>query len=113
MKTLIIALAAGLFITLTSYNSSMNAVDKTTQKLDVTQAQMINSSLKQYSGTHIKGTTVNELIGYVEVINTNEIMPNNVTIVMLGEVKDSEYYVVEMLDEDDDYYYDTITIIQN
>lgn len=113
MKTLIIALAAGLFTALTSYNSSLDTVDKATQQLDATQVQMLNSQIRMYMGDRVKGTAVTEFLMYVEVLNENDTFPEDIVIDCSTNILNSNYYKLESFDNNGDGCFDTVVITEN
>ena len=114
MKTLIILFAVALSSALTSYNASVESIESASQQLDATQIQMNNSTLKMYSGSRVKGTTVKEFLMYVDVLNTTDVMPTKiVSNKSLEEILADVYYSVELSDENGDGAFDSITITEN
>ena len=71
--------------------------------------QMANSSLRQYAG-RVRGSTVKDLLSYVDTLNAQQVFPENIVIIMFKKINDNTFYTVDMKDENQDGYYDTISI---
>lgn len=61
--------------------SSTSSIGNTAgAQIDATQAQMTNSTLRQYVNPRTKGTTVTEFLGYLDTLNTMNTLPYPVTV---------------------------------
>ena len=96
-------------------SNTSTMVESTTSQMDAMMAQTANSTVKQYSGPRVRGSTVKELIEYVEVLNNNDTFPVDLTISGVNEddIISNMYYSVELYDNNYDGYYDFITITSN
>ncbi len=96
------------------FSSTSNMGNTAGQQMDATQAQMTNSTLRQYEGTRVKGSQVIELIEYITVLTANQTLP--VAISYTGSISDTAgvtptaFYSVDFLDGDGDSYYDQCAI---
>ena len=97
------------------FSNTSSMVESTTSQMDAMMAQTANSTVKQYSGPRVRGSTVKELIEYVEVLNNNDTFPVDLTISGVNEddIISNMYYSVELYDNNYDGYYDFITITSN
>ena len=100
--------------------SSTSTIGNTAgQQIDATQAQMTNSTLRQYAGTRVKGSQVEEFREYIKVLNTNKTLPIDITYSGEGTtgyigasdaVTPSAFYKVTLGDSNGDSYYDKVEI---
>ena len=93
------------------FSSTSSITSSGQQQIDATAAQTANSTLRQYSGTRVRGSTVKEFIEYVTVLNTNDTFPVDITLdgTTTGLVNNT-YYSVTLSDENSDGYYDKVVI---
>ena len=91
------------------------------KQLDDAAAQMTNSTLGQYAGSNVRGSTVKQLLEKVRISNLNDSLPVDVTVTLNGNkiedanlstanITDTKYYTVEITDSNSDGYYDTVAI---
>ena len=114
----------GVFI----FSSTSSITNSGQQQLDASAAQMANSTLRQYAGDRQRGSTVNEFVEYVRVLNTNDTFPVDLTFVTTMDgtsggmnipasgdpgVVANSYYTVKLKDNDSDGYYDQIWVKKN
>ena len=116
---------AGVYI----FSSTNTMVGGANKQLDDSAAQMTNSTLGQYAGSKVRGSTVKQLIEKVRITNINDTLPIDVKVKvddkgpytenidvsgLLDEITDTAYYNVEIEDKEpassNDGYYDTVTI---
>lgn len=106
------------------FSSTNTMVGGANQQLDDAAAQMTNSTLGQYAGSKVRGSTVKQLLEKVRISNTNDTLPIDVTVTLGGKditnslstasITDTAYYTVEITDTNgSDGYYDTVTITKN
>lgn len=109
----------GVFI----FSSTSSVQNTVNQQMDATAASTTNSTFRRYTGSRVKGSTVKDFVEYVKVINTNEALPKAMTMTygssnpltmdtstLDSTFKSNSYYSVEIKDNDNDGYYDTVTI---
>lgn len=97
------------------FSSTSNMGNTAGQQMDATQAQMTNSTLRQYTGERVKGSQVIELIEYITVLTANETLPKAITYGNANynstdDITATAFYKVEFSDSDSDSYYDVCTI---
>ena len=105
------------------FSSTNTMVGGANQQLDDTAAQMTNSTLGQYAGSKVRGSTVKQLFEKVRISNLNKTLPIDVTVTVnntkisdtdlstTSAITDTAYYKVEITDSNgDDGYYDTVTV---
>ncbi|MBR3888207.1 MAG: hypothetical protein IKJ32_03825 [Clostridia bacterium] len=106
------------------FSSTSSLGNTAGQQIDATQAQMTNSTLRQYESTRVKGTTVKEFLGYADVLNTNKTLPVDLKVKLDGTeltapfasatVVENAYYTIKITDDQiKDGYLDTVTITKN
>lgn len=106
------------------FSSTNTMVGGANKQLDDAAAQMTNSTLGQYAGSKVRGSTVKQLLEKVRISNTNDTLPIDVTVTLGGKditnslstasITDTAYYTVEITDTNgSDGYYDTVTITKN
>lgn len=105
------------------FSSTNTMVGGANQQLDDAAAQMTNSTLGQYAGTKVRGSTVKQLFEKARISNVNKTLPVDITV-KLGNVDvtnslstanivDTKYYKVEITDNTgEDGYYDLITVTE-
>ena len=103
----------GVFI----FSSTSSITNSGQQQIDASAAQMANSTLRQYTGPRVRGSTVKEFIEYLNVLNTNDTFPVDITIngnasntISTAGYVNNTYYSVEVSDTNADGYYDAVTI---
>lgn len=108
------------------FSSTNTMVGGANKQLDDAAAQMTNSTLGQYAGSNVRGSTVKQLIEKVRISNINNTLPTAVSVKvvdkgpytentdlsgLLNDITDTAYYKVEITDvEGSDGYYDTVVI---
>ncbi len=111
------------------FSSTNTMVGGANKQLDDAAAQMTNSTLGQYAGSNVRGSTVKQLIEKIRITNINDTLPIDVEVKvddkgpytentdvsgLLDEITDTAYYKVEIADKEpassNDGYYDTVTI---
>ena len=90
------------------------------QQLDDAAAQMTNSTLGQYAGTKVRGSTVKQLFEKARISNVNKTLPTEITVKLSNtevtdtlssaSVVDTKYYKVTVTDSNSDGYYDLIEV---
>ena len=111
------------------FSSTSSLGNTAGQQIDATQAQMTNSTLRQYESTRVKGTTVKEFLGYADVLNTNKTLPVDLKVYFgtaashpelpkpfasSATVEENAYYTIGITDTQIvDGYLDTVTITKN
>lgn len=107
------------------FSSTSSLGNTAGQQIDATQAQMTNSTLRQYESNRVKGTTVKEFLGYADVLNTNKTLPADLSVDFCGSslsspfaanatVEENAYYTITITDTTIvDGYLDTVTITKN
>jgi hypothetical protein len=111
------------------FSSTSSLGNTAGQQIDATQAQMTNSTLRQYESTRVKGTTVKEFLGYADVLNTNKTLPVDLKVYFgttashpelakpfssSAAVEENAYYTIGITDTQIvDGYLDTVTITKN
>ncbi len=108
--------------------SSTSSIGNTAgAQIDATQAQMTNSTLRQYASDRAKGTTVTEFLGYLDTLNTMNTLPYPVTVSLDGAtlsepfaiaaISANAYYTIEITDTQPsttpDGYLDAVAITTN
>ena len=108
--------------------SSTSSIGNTAgAQIDATQAQMTNSTLRQYASDRSKGTTVTEFLGYLDTLNTMNTRPYPVTVNLDGAalaspfataaISANAYYTIVITDTQPaatpDGYLDAVTITTN
>ena len=74
--------------------------------------QMANSNLRQYSG-RVRGSTVKELLSYVDVLNVQQVYPKALELFIFTDmpiINNNNYYV-SLLNTDYDQYYNEILVL--
>ena len=92
------------------FSSTNTMVGGANKQLDDAAAQMTNSTLGQYAGTKVRGSTVKQLLEKCRISNTNKTLPAEVAVTGGENIVDTKYYTVKITDGDGDGYYDTVTI---
>lgn len=103
------------------FSSTNTMVGGANKQLDDAAAQMTNSTLGQYAGTSVRGSTVKQLLEKVRISNLNDSLPVDVTVTLSGtkiedaklstaDITDTKYYTVEITDSNSDGYYDAVAI---
>ena len=102
------------------FSSTNTMVGGANQQLDDAAAQMTNSTLGQYAGTKVKGSTVKQLFEKARISNVNETLPTKITVKLSNtevtdtlssaSVVDTKYYKVTVTDSNSDGYYDLIEV---
>ena len=106
------------------FSSTNTMVGGANKQLDDAAAQMTNSTLGQYAGTKVRGSTVKQLLEKVRISNTNDTLPIDVTVTLedtditntlsTADITDTAYYKVEITDaQGSDGYYDKVAITKN
>ena len=106
------------------FSSTNTMVGGANKQLDDAAAQMTNSTLGQYAGTKVRGSTVKQLLEKVRISNTNDTLPIDVTVTLedtditntlsTADISDKAYYKVEITDaQGSDGYYDKVAITKN
>lgn len=106
------------------------------KRMDAFTMQEANTSIGQYAGTRVRGTTVKQLIENIATLNVNETFPIELTVTLdnttvdvakdgdsgtradtLIDISNSAFFTVLTTDafptDEKDGYYDTITITSN
>lgn len=104
------------------FSSTNTMVGGANQQLDDAAAQMTNSTLGQYAGTKVRGSTVKQLFEKARISNINKTLPVDITVKLGGSdvtsslstanVTDTKYYKVVITDENSDGYYDLVTVTE-
>ena len=104
------------------FSSTNTMVGGANQQLDDAAAQMTNSTLGQYAGTKVRGSTVKQLFEKARISNINKTLPIDITVKLGGSdvtsslstanVTDTKYYKVAITDENSDGYYDLVTVTE-
>ncbi len=103
------------------FSSTNTMIGGANKQLDDAAAQMTNSTLGQYAGSNVRGSTVKQLLEKVRISNLNDSLPVDVTVTLSGNkiedanlstanITDTKYYTVEITDSNSDGYYDTVAI---
>ncbi len=92
------------------FSSTNTMVGGANRQLDDAAAQMTNSTLGQYAGTKVRGSTVKQLFEKCRISNTNSTLPTDITYPSGDKIVDTKYYNVEITDNNGDGYYDLVTI---
>lgn len=102
------------------FSSTNTMVGGANQQLDDAAAQMTNSTLGQYAGTKVRGSTVKQLFEKARISNVNETLPTKITVKLSNtevtdtlssaSVVDTKYYKVTVTDSNSDGYYDLIEV---
>ena len=103
------------------FSSTNTMIGGANKQLDDAAAQMTNSTLGQYAGSNVRGSTVKQLLEKVRISNLNDSLPVDVTVTLNGNkiedanlstanITDTKYYTVEITDSNSDGYYDTVAI---
>ena len=102
------------------FSSTNTMVGGANQQLDDAAAQMTNSTLGQYAGTKVRGSTVKQLFEKARISNVNETLPTKITVKLTNtdvtdtlssaSVVDTKYYKVTVTDYNSDGYYDLIEV---
>ena len=108
------------------FSSTNTMVGGANKQLDDAAAQMTNSTLGQYAGSNVRGSTVKQLIEKVRISNINNTLPTAVAVQvgdkgpytentdlsgLLNNITDTAYYDVKITDVvGSDGYYDTVVI---
>ena len=110
----------GVFI----FSSTSSITDTGDDQLNASAVQLTNSQLRKYAGTRVRGTTVIEMIEYINTLNTSKVLPVDMSCVSSGDkvvttadITENAYYTVQFSDTEPacnlDGYYDTCTIEAN
>ncbi len=104
------------------FSSTNTMIGGANQQLDDAAAQMTNSTLGQYAGTKVRGSTVKQLFEKARISNINKTLPVDITVKLGGsdvtnslstaDVTDTKYYKVVITDENSDGYYDLVTVTE-
>lgn len=96
----------GVFI----FSSTSSITNSGQQQIDAAAAQMANSTLRQYSGPRVRGSTVIDFIEYTKVLNKNNTFPTEIKAqegsVAVTSIVSNKFYNVSLTDSDNDGYYD-------
>ena len=102
------------------FSSTNTMVGGANQQLDDAAAQMTNSTLGQYAGTKVRGSTVKQLFEKARISNVNKTLPTEITVKLSNtevtdtlssaSVVDTKYYKVTVTDNNSDCYYDLIEV---
>lgn len=102
------------------FSSTNTMVGGANKQLDDAAAQMTNSTLGQYAGTKVRGSTVKQLFEKARISNVNETLPTKITVKLSNtevtdtlsstSVVDTKYYKVTVTDSNSDGYYDLIEV---
>lgn len=102
------------------FSSTNTMVGGANQQLDDAAAQMTNSTLGQYAGTKVRGSTVKQLFEKARISNVNKTLPTEITVKLSNteitdtlssaSVVDTKYYKVTVTDSNSDGYYDLIEV---
>ena len=102
------------------FSSTNTMVGGANQQLDDAAAQMTNSTLGQYAGTKVRGSTVKQLFEKARISNVNKTLPTEITVKLSNtevtdtlssaSVVDTKYYKVTVTDNNSDVYYDLIEV---
>lgn len=102
------------------FSSTNTMVGGANKQLDDAAAQMTNSTLGQYAGTKVRGSTVKQLFEKARISNVNETLPTKITVKLTNtdvtdtlssaSVVDTKYYKVTVTDNNSDGYYDLIEV---
>ena len=85
----------GVFI----FSSTSSITSSGQQQIDAAAAQTANSTIRQYTGNRVRGSTVKEFVEYVATLNANQTFPNDL-IVNITEKLENGSDSVEDLDQD-------------
>ena len=84
---------------------------------DAEAKQIVNASLAKYAGEKIKGSEVKEFVKYLNTLEANKSLPQDITIngghlsnFSVSGYINSKYYNVMVSDTNSDGYYDTVMI---
>lgn len=91
------------------FSSTNTMVGGANQQLDDAAAQMTNSTLGQYAGSKVRGSTVKQLLEKCRISNINKTLPVDITYPS-GDIVDTKYYKVTITDGNNDGYYDKVEI---
>ena len=102
------------------FSSTNTMVGGANKQLDDAAAQMTNSTLGQYAGSKVRGSTVKQLFEKARISNVNETLPTEITVkpdnkditksLSSTDVVDTKYYDVKVTDSNSDGYYDLIEV---
>ena len=102
------------------FSSTNTMVGGANKQLDDAAAQMTNSTLGQYAGSKVRGSTVKQLFEKARISNVNETLPTKITVKLSNTdvtdtlssttVVDTKYYDVKVTDANSDGYYDLIEV---
>ena len=102
------------------FSSTNTMVGGANKQLDDAAAQMTNSTLGQYAGSKVRGSTVKQLFEKARISNVNETLPTKITVKLSKTdvtdtlssttVVDTKYYDVKVTDSNSDGYYDLIEV---
>lgn len=102
------------------FSSTNTMVGGANKQLDDAAAQMTNSTLGQYAGSKVRGSTVKQLFEKARISNVNETLPTEITVKLDNkditkslsstDVVDTKYYDVKVTDSNSDGYYDLIEV---
>lgn len=102
------------------FSSTNTMVGGANKQLDDAAAQMTNSTLGQYAGSKVRGSTVKQLFEKARISNVNETLPTKITVKLSNTdvtdtlssttVVDTKYYDVKVTDSNSDGYYDLIEV---
>lgn len=111
----------GVFI----FSSTSSITNTGDDQLNASAVQLTNSQLRKYAGTRVRGTTVIEMIEYINTLNTSKVLPIDMSVDISGisgdvttaDITENAYYTVQFSDTEPagslDGYYDTCTIEAN
>lgn len=102
------------------FSSTNTMIGGANKQLDDAAAQMTNSTLGQYAGSKVRGSTVKQLFEKARISNVNETLPQKITVKLTNtdvtdtlssvDIVDTKYYDVKVTDSDSDGYYDLIEV---
>lgn len=109
----------GVFI----FSSTSSITDTGDDQLNASAVQLTNSQLRKYAGTRVRGTTVIEMIEYINTLNTSKVLPVDMSCtldsgdVTTADITENAYYTVQFSDTEPagnlDGYYDKCNIVAN
>ena len=110
----------GVFI----FSSTSSITDTGGDQLNASAVQLTNSQLRKYAGTRVRGTTVIEMIEYINTLNTSKVLPVDMSCtdsgdssVTTADITENAYYTVQFSDTKPDGnldgYYDKCIITAN
>lgn len=92
------------------FSSTNTMIGGANQQLDDAAAQMTNSTLGQYAGTKVRGSTVKQLFEKCRISNINKTLPVDIDYKSDMTITDTAYYTVTVTDSNSDGYYDKVEV---